>query len=314
MTKSWVFRIIILNVVIYLLQGLLTAYQVTYTINSGNNLLSGQMSVMTYYFGLIPSMMINKGYVWQIASYMFLHGSMFHIFFNMYALLLFGSAIEQTWGSKKFLFYYFFTGIGAGLTIFIVNIILYGTGYGIPTIGASGAVFGLLLAFGILFPEAQLLIFFIPMRAKYMVVLYGSIELLMLVFSGADSSISHTGHLGGLLFGLIFFAAERRHTIKFASKVNLARITKERDRTQKTIEKETGDSQTRLSDILKRLKAGGIDNLTDDDIQFLKFIEIMRDEDYKDICIQEDFNAEDEYCRKCENLEDCLLREIKKYR
>lgn len=312
MTNTWAFRIIIINVVVYLLQGVLTNYLVSYTITGNNQMLNGQMPAMTFYFGLIPSMITTQGYIWQFATYMFLHGGMFHIFFNMYALLLFGSAIEQEWGAKKFLFYYFFTGIGAGLTIFFVNIALYGTGYSVPTIGASGAVFGLLLAFGILFPDAQLLVFFIPMRARYMVLLYGGIEIILLISSGGDSSISHTGHLGGLLFGIIYFAVSRRHAIKFASKINFARIGRNLDTGPKSIEKDTENSREKLLDILKRLKEGGINNLTDDDIQFIKYIEIMKGEEESDICIAEDFNSEDDYCRKCEKLEDCLLREIKK--
>ena len=147
-----------------------------------------------------------------------------HIFFNMYALLLFGIPIEQLWGPKKFLIYYFFTGVGAGITIFVMNLVLGDIGFFIPTIGASGAVFGLLLAFGMLFPEAELLVFFfVPMKAKYLVILYGGIELYLQISSGGQSSVSHLGHLGGLVFGLIYFLVTRRKGIEFKAKKNQGR-------------------------------------------------------------------------------------------
>ena len=182
MTKSgsiysgWVFKLIIANVLIFVVQVFVQQYQVVYSLNGFN----GTSSIMDFYLGLIPALVTEKGFIWQIFTYMFLHSStnFVHIFFNMYALLIFGVPIEQEWGSKRFLLYYLICGAGAGLAIYLINLIHMNISYYVPTIGASGAVFGLLLAFGMLFPDAELLLFFIlPIKAKYLVILYGGLEL-----------------------------------------------------------------------------------------------------------------------------------------
>lgn len=161
-------------------------------------------------------------------TYMFLHdtSSLSHLFFNMFAVFMFGRSIEMTWGSKRYLMYYLITGIGAGLVqelIWFINLSdLIGSGYEsvsyngatIPvasfinefvTIGASGAVFGILLAFGALYPNAELFIMFIPIpvKAKYFVVVYGLIELFLGIRNSGGDNVAHFAHLGGMLFGLI---------------------------------------------------------------------------------------------------------------
>ncbi|HAH50669.1 MAG TPA: DUF1751 domain-containing protein [Balneola sp.] len=133
---------------------------------------------------------------WQLVTYMFLHADFYHIFFNLFALWIFGQALEQLWGTKRFLIYYFLTGIGAGIIQLFVS-----SGY---TIGASGAVFGILLGFGMMYPNRRIMLLFppIPIKAKYFVGFYGALEL----FNGltrVDSGIAHFAHLGGLLVGFI---------------------------------------------------------------------------------------------------------------
>ncbi|MBN2157951.1 MAG: rhomboid family intramembrane serine protease [Spirochaetes bacterium] len=268
--------------------------------------------VLTYYLGLRPVLVIEQYYVWQLISYMFLHGGFFHIFLNMYALLIFGMPVEQAWGSRRFMIYYFFTGIGAGLTILIINTYLGGVNYITPTIGASGAVFGLLLAFGMLFPDAEILIFFlIPMRAKFLVILYGGLELYSLIASGGQSPISHTGHLGGILFGIIFFLIIRKRGITFKSKIIRARLNREIDRKAKPVSTNLSDEHT-LEGILRKVKSAGPASLTDDEYQYLRYMEIMSQDVY-DMCPEDDFDPDDEYCKKCKNIEACLLRKIKNY-
>lgn len=309
---SWVIKIIFANVLVYLLQGLYMQNAVTYIIPVENQLIPNQTSTMTYYFGLIPALILQKFYVWQLGTYMFLHGGFFHIFLNMYALMLFGIPVEQLWGSKKFLYYYFFTGIGAGLTIFIINLVMGGSGAYIPTIGASGAVFGLLLAFGVLFPDVELLVFFfIPMKAKYLVVMYGGIELMSLLSAGADSNVSHVGHLGGILFGVIFFLISRRRGIEFSAKKMKAKMGKEVKERDKTLNLDEPAVQ-KLTVILEKLKDAGADSISDDEYQYIKLADILYVED-DDICASDDFIPEDSHCKKCETLEACLMREIKKY-
>ncbi len=121
---------------------------------------------------LVPMLVVHSfpWYTFQLFTYMFLHGSIGHVLFNMLALWMFGLTLEQTWGTRRFLKYYFLCGIGAGICDVIVNALL---GHNTSTIGASGAIYGLLLAFGVLFPDTQVLMYFLfPIKAKYLVMIY----------------------------------------------------------------------------------------------------------------------------------------------
>jgi membrane associated rhomboid family serine protease len=184
----------------------------------------------------------------QILTHMFMHGGVTHLFFNMFALYMFGQILEQVWGGKRFFIYYMVTGLGAMLIheaviavqyAKVMNVItpeqlqevldngntylMQGKGYldpvmkelqsilYTPTVGASGAVFGVLLAFGVLFPNTQLMLLFppIPIKAKYFVAIYGGIELYFAV-TQPGSSIAHAAHLGGMLFGYILIRYWRK--------------------------------------------------------------------------------------------------------
>ncbi|MCC6253222.1 MAG: rhomboid family intramembrane serine protease [Bacteroidia bacterium] len=168
---------------------------------------------------------------YQIVSYMFMHGSFMHILLNMFALWMFGSNIENYWGGKRFLIYYMVTGLGAALTHYVVlyytDIVpaleklqaFYDAGQITdiegakmsyiynkipPVVGASGAVFGLLLAFGMMFPEQRIYLYFaIPIKAKYFVILYGLFELFSGINNSQADNVAHFAHLGGMLFGFI---------------------------------------------------------------------------------------------------------------
>jgi membrane associated rhomboid family serine protease len=178
---------------------------------------------------------------YQIVTHMFMHGGLTHLFFNMFALWMFGRVLESVWGGKRFFIYFFVTGLGAAFLHTVVNFIevqslmaklspeqiaivkadgaalwarqqnYVDTGMAalnralnIPTVGASGAVFGVLLAFGMLFPNTQLMLIFppIPIKAKYFVIIYGVIEL-YLGLTKPGSNIAHFAHLGGMLFGFL---------------------------------------------------------------------------------------------------------------
>lgn len=136
--------------------------------------------------------------VWQLISYMFLHGGLGHIFFNLFALWIFGQAIENYWGTKRFATYYFLTGIGAAVIHMFVG------GGGAPTIGASGAVYGILLAFGMMFPDRYIMLLIppIPIKAKNFVAIFGALELINGVI-GTQTGIAHFAHLGGMIVGYI---------------------------------------------------------------------------------------------------------------
>ncbi len=177
---------------------------------------------------------------WQIVSYMFMHGNIPHILFNMFAVWMFGTHIENRWGSKRFLNYYLLTGFGAAFLHYliihfqIINLesvmnydeimIILNEGivpegisrasaqklfflYNAPVVGASGSLFGILLAFGVLFPNTLLYLYFaIPIKAKYFVIGYGLLELFSGLSNNPQDNVAHFAHLGGMLFGLLIFA------------------------------------------------------------------------------------------------------------
>jgi membrane associated rhomboid family serine protease len=140
---------------------------------------------------------------WQLLSYAFLHGSFWHLAFNMLALVMFGAPLEYTWGERRFLVYFLVCVLGAGLCQLLVG--SYAIAHGgepYPTIGASGGVFGLLLAYGMLFPHQRVMLLFppIPMKARTLVVVYGVFELSVGI-TGLQPGVAHFAHLGGMLFG-----------------------------------------------------------------------------------------------------------------
>ncbi len=138
---------------------------------------------------------------WQLVTYAFLHGSLLHVLFNMFALYMFGGAIEQVFGSRRYLAYYLVCVVSAALTQLLVAMM---TGGFYPTVGASGGVFGLLLAYGLYFPNNRVMLLFppIPMPARVFVAVYAVLELVMGV-TGAQSGVAHFAHLGGMVGGFI---------------------------------------------------------------------------------------------------------------
>ena len=140
---------------------------------------------------------------WQLVSYGFLHADMFHLLFNMLVLFMFGAPLEHTWGQRRFLTYFLVCVVGAGLCqLVVVSWSLAQGGMPYPTLGASGGVFGVLLAFGMLFPNHRVMLLIppIPMKARTLVIALGVIELVMGI-SGTRSGVAHFAHLGGMLFG-----------------------------------------------------------------------------------------------------------------
>ncbi len=168
-------------------------------------------SILVDLFGLTPFRMIHDFWIWQIFTYMFLHATgVFHVFFNMLVLWMFGSELEQRWGSRFFLTYYLVCGVGAG-AIYLVGAFIYAliTGQVLtvlaPLIGASGAIYGILLAYGILFGEREIYFMMLfPMKAKYFVGLIGLIELVTLLDTGMGSQTANLAHLGGLVVGFVY--------------------------------------------------------------------------------------------------------------
>lgn len=170
---------------------------------------------------------------YQLVTYMFMHGGVMHLFFNMFALFIFGRVLETVWGPRRFLTYYMLTGIGAGILQQIVQYIYFETSLSMysgvtiapnvvismaeylnlwNTVGASGAVYGVLLAFAMMFPNERLFImpFPFPIKAKYFVIMYGVIELISGLSPRAGDNVAHFAHLGGMLFGLILILYWRK--------------------------------------------------------------------------------------------------------
>jgi membrane associated rhomboid family serine protease len=162
--------------------------------------------------GLSPQAIFHSGWVWQPVTYMFLHhpGGFGHILFNMLALWMFGVELERLWGTPFFVRYYFVAGVGAALTTLIVSLLPFGFSaqvYYSTTVGASGAIYGLLLAYAYYYPDRPILLVIFPVPAKYVVMILGGIALLSSMAGG--SGVAHATHLGGLLAGYIYLKSGR---------------------------------------------------------------------------------------------------------
>jgi membrane associated rhomboid family serine protease len=165
-------------------------------------------------FALVPAQVVHSFAIWQIVTYMFLHAGIGHVLWNMLALWLFGIELERTWGTARFLRFYFLCGICAGLTV-IAAAYLFG-GVNVPTVGSSGAVYGILVAYALVFPDQTVLFgFLIPMKSKYFVMIIGAIVFLqsyMATVGGQGTGIAVTAHLGGLVAGYLILRGRRLHT------------------------------------------------------------------------------------------------------
>lgn len=154
---------------------------------------------LTVYFGLVPPLVLQEFYLWQLFTYQFLHGGLFHLLFNMLAVWMFGCDLERRWGSNFFLRYFFITVIGGGIlnTLFVPNQLG-------PSIGASAGVYGILLAYGLIYPNRIVYFYFLfPIKMKHFVWIIGAIALYSSITAG-QSGIAHLAHLGGMVFGYVY--------------------------------------------------------------------------------------------------------------
>jgi membrane associated rhomboid family serine protease len=164
------------------------------------------------YFGLIPKAVIERQWIWQPVTYMFLHDprSIFHILFNMLGIWMFGVELERRWGTPLFVKYYAVTGVGAAITTVLVGLLPFdatAAAYASATIGASGALYGLLLAYAMYYPDRPILMFMLfPVPAKYFVIIIGAISFLSAASAGGPR-VAHTAHLGGMLFGYLYLSS-----------------------------------------------------------------------------------------------------------
>jgi len=181
------------------------------------------------YLGLNVNLILSDYYIWQLFTYSFVHSNgIFHILFNMFVLWMFGSELEKFWGSKFFLLYYILCGVGAAVIyLFCLSVYIFGFGGDAdilykPVVGASGAIFGLLYAYGLIYSERIIYLMMVfPIKARHFVLLIAAIELVSLLNSGFGSPIANLAHLGGIVSGLIFL-----NFWKIIQKMNIQRWKK----------------------------------------------------------------------------------------
>ena len=231
---------------------------------------------------ILPLYPLGNGFhLWQLFTYMFMHGGLMHLFFNMFALWMFGMELENQWGSKKFFLYYMICGLGAGLSNLLIAPLFTASG---PMVGASGAVYGILIAFGMLYPDRPIFVYFLlPIRAKYFVMLYIGLEVYAGVTGTADG-IAHFAHLGGAAVGFFYILAEEKrfavnnflrkkkmHYVPGSvdydytfddSQVDDANFFEDQDETKTNIEQ-------RVDEILDKINQYGYQSLTEEEKKIL---------------------------------------------
>lgn len=244
-------------------------------------ILNGSIFIIQQVAGLFSHNMLeailglsHEGFVvnlwlWQPFTYMFLHGGWLHIFFNLFALWMFGGELESIWGKGRFLRYYLLSGLGAGLFIAFMNYyVALKFGSSSVTIGASGAIYALLLAYGLTWPDREVLLYFLfPIKIKYLLIAFGLMEFFGTLSSaaGTGGNISHIGHVGGLIAGFIlyrYFQGRGRSSAK--SKVSFFGRLMRRRRTRKKQQQINTRIEAKkiIDDILGKIAKSGMDSLS----------------------------------------------------
>ena len=225
------------------------------------------------YFGLSHVGMFENFMVWQIFTYMFIHTQFLHLFFNLLALFMFGGELEQIWGKKLFLRYYLICGLGAGLFIALLNFYLFSSmGVSGPTIGASGAIYGILIAYGLTWPNREVLLFFvIPVKIKYLVAGFGVFSFIMTIESmqGGSGNISHIGHFGGLVTGLVYILWRiKPYQERYISAAKMKDNPLSNAMKKSRVKKKKKDIETRIEakkiidDLLEKIARDGMSSLS----------------------------------------------------
>jgi membrane associated rhomboid family serine protease len=215
-------------------------------------------------FGLVPDLVFGKVMLWQLFTYMFVHFGLWHLVINMLMLWFFGPALENTWGSRQFLSFYFFTGIGAALCSFIVMPSSH-----VPVVGASGAIFGILVAYAIIFPETVIYLFFIfPMKIRHAVIALIVINLLG-TLSSPGSGIAYFAHLGGGLFGYLYVKNEWiRSQVLRMNPAGLRAWREEKKKKREHLEQKKLDEEVDV--ILDKIYKHGVESLTEREKKILE--------------------------------------------
>lgn len=224
--------------------------------------LSGMEDLLFSIFGIVPSKTFGGLMLWQPFTYLFFHGGIWHVLINMFVLWMFGSELEKYWGKREFLKFFFITGVGSGLVT-----VLFSLGSSIPVVGASGAIYGVLLAYGLLFPNRLVYLYFlIPIKVKYLVIFIGTVAF----FSSLNpehSSISHLTHLSGMVIGFIYL----RSNINWST-INRFLIYR-RDEIKRRYDDKKKEKREALKlevdEILDKINEVGYDGLSKSEREFL---------------------------------------------
>ncbi len=224
--------------------------------------ISGQQGILYQLFGIVPRDTWSRFMVWQPFTYLFFHGGVWHVLINMFVLWMFGSELERHWGKRDFLKYYFLTGVGAGIVT-----ILFNYNSKIPVVGASGAIYGILLAYGLMFPNRYVYIYFLlPIKVKYFVIFVG----IMAFFSSLNpqySNISHLTHLSGMAIGYLYLRSNPRWDIMGQFLRRQKDGLKQRHETKRREKFE--EMRSEVDRILDKINQVGYDGLTKSERSFL---------------------------------------------
>lgn len=224
--------------------------------------LSGMEDELFTIFGIVPSKTFGELMLWQPFTYLFFHGGIWHVLINMFVLWMFGSELEKFWGKKEFLRFFFITGIGSGLIT-----ILFSLSSTNPVVGASGAIYGVLLAYGLMFPNRLVYLYFlIPIKVKYLVILIGAIAFFSSLNPG-NSNISHLTHLSGMVIGFIYL----RSSINWNTINHF--VIHRKDEIKRHYEDKKNEQREALKlqvdAILDKINDVGYDNLSESEREFL---------------------------------------------
>ncbi len=224
--------------------------------------ISGQERILFQLFGMVPKNTWSQLMIWQPFTYLFFHGGIWHVLINMFVLWMFGSELETVWGKKEFLKYYFITGIGSGLVT-----IFFSLNSLIPVVGASGAVYGILLAYGLTFPNRYVYLYFlIPVKVKFFVIVIGGIAFFSSIGAGS-SGVSHLTHLSGMLIGLGYLKSN--HKLDMVKNILVKQKDEIRHRIIKNKRRRDEDLRFEVDQLLDRINEVGYDGLSDKQKKFL---------------------------------------------
>jgi len=269
-------NLIIFNVIIFVLQFIIF-----------------QKGILISLFALWPDDVANNLFIWQLFTYQFLHGGLFHILANMFMLWMFGSELEDKWGKKEFYKFYFTCAIGAGIIIFGSEYFFIGRN--MATLGASGAVTGIMLAYAIHWPDRYFLFWFlVPIKSKYLILGFLAISIIYSFAPTPGSNISHSGHLGGMITGFLYFILVKKinvfqsltgnpvpvSEIKHKAKQTLKQIKRKLNTKNHNINMGDPATEEKVNQLLDKISEKGIHSLTEDERSFLtQFAQKKREED-----------------------------------